>query len=109
MKTRILTGIAAGLLIAPTMAQSEKAAPTTPKQEQKKAQKIQPVKAMRLVAGGQAGKAPDQAELKQRFEAKMAEAWIENANWETDYDKARAAAKESGKLIFAYFTRSYAP
>lgn len=31
-----------------------------------------------------------------------------DAKWITDYDAARAEAKKSGKLLFAYFTRSYA-
>jgi hypothetical protein len=41
--------------------------------------------------------------------AKLAEPWVKNADWITDYDKARQLSDESGKPIFAYFTRSYAP
>ena len=48
-------------------------------------------------------------DLKAKLDAKLAEAWVKKANWITDYDKARAKAKESGKLIFAYFSRSYSP
>ena len=42
-------------------------------------------------------------------EAKLAEAWVKNATWIMDYEEAQAAAAKSGKPIFAYFTRSYAP
>jgi len=52
---------------------------------------------------------PSQEELKQRFEAKMADSWWKNATWLTDYNTALAEAKASGKKIFAYFTRSYSP
>lgn len=39
---------------------------------------------------------------------KLAEEWLKKAPWITDYDKALAESKSSGKAIFAYFTRSYA-
>ncbi|MAE77136.1 MAG: hypothetical protein CMJ85_09730 [Planctomycetes bacterium] len=64
--------------------------------------------AMRLVRGS-AGKAPNQKELKEKFDAKLAEKWVTNAAWITDYDKAKATAGASGRQIFGYFTRSYAP
>ncbi len=57
----------------------------------------------------QLGTAQAQQSMEQKKEAKLAEAWVKKANWITDYDKARAKAKESGKLIFAYFSRSYSP
>ena len=47
--------------------------------------------------------------LQQKLDAKLQEEWLQAADWTTDYDAARAAAKESGKVIFAYFTRSYSP
>jgi|FLOH01.1.fsa_nt_gi hypothetical protein len=50
----------------------------------------------------------DQAEMQTNFDAKMAKEFISNAAWVTDYDEARKMAKEQGKLIFVYFTRSYA-
>ena len=52
---------------------------------------------------------PDQEELKARREEKLASKFLQNANWITNYDKARTEAKKSKKVIFAYFTRSYAP
>lgn len=48
-------------------------------------------------------------ELAKRRDQKLAEPWLKKAAWITDYDKAREQAKKSGKVIFAYFTRSYAP
>jgi hypothetical protein len=30
------------------------------------------------------------------------------APWQTDFDAAREQGKQEGKLLFAYFTRSYA-
>jgi len=45
----------------------------------------------------------------ERLAEKMAKPFIQNAAWETDYGKACEQAAKDGKLIFAYFTRSYAP
>jgi hypothetical protein len=49
----------------------------------------------------------DQEDLKKKLEEKLAEDWLKNGDWTTDYDKALKRAKESEKPIFAYFTRSY--
>ncbi len=48
-------------------------------------------------------------ELRQRRDALMAKAWVKASPWITDYEKALAESKKSGKPIFAYLTRSYAP
>jgi hypothetical protein len=50
-----------------------------------------------------------QEELSRKLEAKLAESWFTDYGWLSDYDKAREQAKESGKLILTYFTRSYYP
>ena len=47
--------------------------------------------------------------LQELFEKKSKKDFIKKIAWEQDYDKARETAAASGKLIFAYFTRSYAP
>lgn len=47
-------------------------------------------------------------ELRQKRAAKVAEAWFTSNPWTDDYDVARERARESGKVIFGYFTRSYA-
>lgn len=52
---------------------------------------------------------PTPIELKSRLEKELSAAWIKNADWVMDFDAAKAKSKASGKLIFAYFTRSYAP
>jgi hypothetical protein len=48
-------------------------------------------------------------ELTQRLEHKLDQEWVSNAEWITDFGKAKAEAKRRGKQIFGYFTRSYAP
>lgn len=66
-----------------------------------------PVPAVRLqLAPAQSPKS--QQELAELREAKLAKPVFRLAPWVTDYDAARAAAAKEGKLIFAYFTRSYA-
>ena len=50
-----------------------------------------------------------QEELKALREEKLACSFLQNAAWITNYDKARAEAKKSKKVIFAYFTRSFRP
>lgn len=50
----------------------------------------------------------DQEQLKSKLEQKLAAPFLKNASWILDFDEAKAAAKKSGKRIFAYFTRSYA-
>lgn len=46
--------------------------------------------------------------LAEKRDAKLKEAWLaKKADWSADYDQARERAKKDGKLIFAYFTRSY--
>lgn len=52
--------------------------------------------------------AQQEGTLEQKRDKKLAEPFMKNAAWMTDYDKAREEAKKSGKLIFAYFCRSYA-
>ena len=52
---------------------------------------------------------PTQDELRKNLEKKLGSPFLENASWVSDYAKARALAKKNNKLIFTYFTRSYAP
>ena len=35
---------------------------------------------------------------------KLAAPFLQKAAWHTDWDAAKAAAKQSGRLLFAYFT-----
>jgi hypothetical protein len=52
--------------------------------------------------------APDQDQMKKNLEEKLAKPFMKFAPWITDFDKAKAESKKTGKPIFAYFTRSYA-
>jgi hypothetical protein len=51
---------------------------------------------------------PNQDDLKAKRTEKLAKAVFKKTPWVTDYDKAREQAKKEGKLLFTYFTRSYA-
>ena len=51
---------------------------------------------------------PAQDDLIAKRDAKLKSPFLKNGDWTTDYDEALARAKESGKPIFGYFTRSYA-
>lgn len=53
--------------------------------------------------------APAKDPLQVKYEEKLAEPWFKDGGWTDDYDAARAKAKETGKGIFAYFSRSYSP
>lgn len=57
---------------------------------------------------GALASAQSQDDLKKRKEKELQEPFLKKAAWLLDYDKAKEAAKKSGKPIFAYFTRSYA-
>ena len=48
-------------------------------------------------------------DLEASLQAKLAKPFFKNANWHTDFAKAKVAAAKSGTPIFAYFSRSYAP
>ncbi len=49
-----------------------------------------------------------QESMESRLEKKLKSPFLSKAAWITDYDKAREESRKTGKLIFAYFTRSYA-
>jgi ABC-type transport system substrate-binding protein len=48
-------------------------------------------------------------EMQERYEKKLKLKFIEYGGWITDFDQARSTAKEQGKVLFVYFSRSYAP
>lgn len=50
-----------------------------------------------------------QDEYKQMRAETLAKEVFKKAPWLLDYDKARETAKQEGKLIFAYFTKSFEP
>lgn len=58
-----------------------------------------------------AGTAPaqiDVALLKERLDRKLAKKFVQNAPWRQQFDAALADARRDDKLVFGYFTRSYA-
>lgn len=62
-----------------------------------------------LTALALAAAAQDPAGLKAALDEKLGKPFVKKAPWILDYDKALAESKSSGRLIFAFFTRSYAP
>jgi hypothetical protein len=50
-----------------------------------------------------------QEELQAAFAALQDHAWYTGGGWTTDFDAAKARARETGRPILAYFTRTYAP
>ncbi len=74
---------------------------------------VLPVFAVLGLVGPQASlaaqaKQPTQEELVHKRDEKFALPVFKKADWTFDYDAAREEAKKSGKVIFAYFSRSYA-
>lgn len=53
--------------------------------------------------------AQSQASLIKKWEAKQQQAWFKDGGWTPDFAAAKARAAKEGKIILAYFSRSYAP
>ncbi len=47
--------------------------------------------------------------MEERYQEKLEKKFISNAAWVKTLDEATAKATKEKKLIFGYFTRSYAP
>lgn len=47
--------------------------------------------------------------MEERRDKKLQSEFLKKAAWFTDYDQAREEAKKTNKVIFVYFSRSYAP
>ena len=62
-----------------------------------------------LLAASSLAAQNDQAALIEKRNAKLDADFLSFTDWITNYETARATAKETGKPIFAYFTRSYSP
>ena len=54
------------------------------------------------------GLATAQETMEEKKAAKLKDPFLAKADWLTDYDEAKKQAASTGKLIFGYFTRSYA-
>ena len=64
------------------------------------------VQAVLFLASTAASQSQD--DLKDLRRKKLSKSWLKKASWLTDYDRAKKQAEQQGKIIFAYFTRSYA-
>ena len=62
-----------------------------------------------LFAPWTAAQASDLDSLVEKRDAKWAGEWLKAAHWIRDFDAARREASKNGELIFAYFSRSFAP
>ena len=65
--------------------------------------------ALAFVCLGLGAVAQAEETLEQQRDQKLQAEFLKKAAWFTDYDKALAKSKSSGKLILAYLTRSYSP
>ena len=50
-----------------------------------------------------------QEQLQASFDEMKTHKWYTGGGWTTDFAVAKETAKKTGKPIFAYFTRTYAP
>ncbi|MDO8348702.1 MAG: hypothetical protein Q7T30_00580 [Planctomycetota bacterium] len=92
-KTVALTALSALVALGAATAQDPKPVPAQP------AALLQPAPQ---------GQQKSQEELIKLRDEKLALPVFTKADWTFDYDKARERAAKEGKLIFAYFSRSYA-
>ena len=51
----------------------------------------------------------NQPDLEAKYQEKLSKRFIKFGGWVTDFDEARARAKAEDKVLFVYFSRSYAP
>jgi predicted nuclease of restriction endonuclease-like (RecB) superfamily len=61
------------------------------------------------VAASSSAQEQDQQALQNKLDAKLKEPFVSKVPWVLDFAEAMKKAKAENKLIFVYFTRSYAP
>ena len=61
-----------------------------------------------LVLAAMSGAEEDSPEVT-KYKKKLTSAFIKKAPWVLDYAAAKKQAKESDKVVFGYFTRSFLP
>ena len=49
------------------------------------------------------------ASMEEKYQEKLKKDFVGKVGWVQSLDAAKAAAAKEGKLIFAYFSRSYSP
>lgn len=62
-----------------------------------------------VLAGAALGQGDGDAELQAKYEKKLQKDFVSKIAWTQDLSEAQKKAKESGKLVLGYFTRSYSP
>ncbi len=50
-----------------------------------------------------------QDQLRANLEKKLAKDFVESGSWRLDFNEAKAEAGRENKLLFVYFTRTFAP
>ncbi len=65
--------------------------------------------AVLLVQGVDAQRSYDQDKMKATYAEMQTHDWYTGGGWITDFAAAKAESEQTGKPIFAYFTRTYAP
>ena len=65
---------------------------------------------LQIFGGGAAASSADErTDLQAKLDAKLALPFVKNGGWRLDYEAARKEAAKEGKLLFVYFTRTFAP
>jgi hypothetical protein len=62
-----------------------------------------------LTSGLSAQRTYDQDKMAANYAEMQTHSWFTGGGWITDFDEAKAQSQKTGKPIFAYFTRTYAP
>ncbi|GAB4148657.1 MAG: hypothetical protein Fur0037_16980 [Planctomycetota bacterium] len=83
-------------------------AAATPQEPPRPAEPVRPARRAARIVPARPMPPLSQEELRKRRAEKLAKPVFAKAAWRTDYDAARKEARETGKLILVYFTRSYA-
>ena len=65
--------------------------------------------ALGIALPGLSAQGKTQEQLTEQWEQKQAEAWFTGGEWSADFAAAKERAKQEGKVILAYFSRSYSP
>jgi hypothetical protein len=60
-----------------------------------------------ILAQGVSAQSPEQ--LQEKYQKKITSDWFVKGGWSDDYAACLGRAKKEGKVILAYFTRSYSP
>ena len=62
-----------------------------------------------VLAAGVPAQEPAQESLVDQYQHKIERPFVTVGGWLVDYEAALARARDEGKVVFVYYTRSYAP